>query len=42
MDQNRKQRSRIVVWLTSAAIAFTVYAPAAAYAAETYIQKPGH
>ena len=42
MEQDRKQRRRVVTWLTSAFVAVTVFAPSVAQAAETYIQKPGH
>jgi len=40
METNRQQRRRVFVWLTSAVLAASVFAPAAAWA--EMIVKPGH
>ena len=42
MEQNRKQQRRMFAWLTSAVVTLMLFAPTAAQALETYIQKPGH
>ena len=40
MGRNKQQRRRLFVWLTSAGLAVSVFAPAAAWA--EMIVKPGH
>jgi hypothetical protein len=40
MERNQQQRRRVFVWLTSALLTASVFAPAAAWA--DYIVKPGH
>ena len=42
MEQDRRRPRRVVTWLTSALVAVAMFAPTAAQAAATYIQKPGH
>lgn len=42
MEQHRKQQRRTFAWLTSAIVTLVLFAPTAAQAVETYIQKPGH
>lgn len=40
METNRPQRRRVSVWMTSALLAVSVFAPVAAWA--DMIVKPGH